>query len=228
MKKVLVVAAHPDDEVLGCGGTIARLVRQGWHARTLILGEGITARDKQRNTSKREKEILSLKEQVKAANKTLGIKEVYSYDFPDNRFDSVDLLDITKVIEKTVKEFEPSVVFTHSCFDLNKDHNITFKAVITASRPIPGACVKEIYSCEVASSTEWGYPRVFQPDVFVDITGTIKLKLEAMRQYRGELRKFPHPRSIEGIELTARKWGMCVGRKYAEAFKNIRGIRWDD
>jgi len=132
--RVLIVAAHPDDEVLGCGGTISRLVREGYEAYTLILGEGITSRDKNRNRKKRKEEINKLKEQIYKANKVLGVKEVFTFDFPDNRFDSVDFLDIVKTIEEVKNNLKPEIVFTHSKSDLNIDHYITYKAVITATR----------------------------------------------------------------------------------------------
>ncbi len=223
-KRVLIVAAHPDDEVLGCGGTVARLVREGWEAFTLILGEGITSRDTVRRREEREEEIAELKVCVRQANEILGVKEVFTFDFPDNRFDSPDLLDLVKTVERVKREVNPSVIFTHSGADLNVDHTLTHRAVLTATRPQPGESVREIYSFEVLSSTEWSFPHSFRPDTYFDISTTLELKKEALRQYLSELREFPHPRSLEGVEVKARQRGMEVGLEYAEAFELVRRV----
>ena len=224
-KKILVISSHPDDEILGCGGTIARLVKEGCDVYTLILGEGITSRDKKRERAKREKEIRGLKEQIHKANKMIGFKEDFIYDFPDNRFDTVPLLDIVKVIENIKDKVKPDIIFTHYEKDLNIDHQITYRAVITATRPLPNETIKEIYSFEVLSSTEWGYPLSFSPDVFFDISETMDLKIKAMAEYKTELKEFPHPRSLESIRQNARLWGIKIGLKYAEAFKLVRQVK---
>jgi len=223
-KKILVVAAHADDEILGCGGTVARMVQKGCEAFTLILGEGITSRDEQSDTNKREHEIKVLKKQVREANRIIGIKEVFIYDFPDNRFDSVNLLDIVKVIETIKEKLKPDIIFTHFSNDLNIDHRITYNSVITATRPMAGETVKEIYSFEVLSSTEWSFPLSFLPDTFFDISSTLELKTRAMAIYNSELRDFPHPRSVKGIELNSAYWGMRLGCQNVEAFKCIRRV----
>jgi LmbE family N-acetylglucosaminyl deacetylase len=220
--KVLVVAAHPDDEILGCGGTIARMVNEGAEAFTLILGEGATSRDTERNRDKRNNEISILKENIKESNKIIGVKETVSYDFPDNRFDTVALLDIVKVIEVVKNQFKPSIIFTHFANDMNIDHYITNKAVLTATRPMPDEVVKEIYAFEVLSSTEWSFPLSFLPDYFVSVTDTLEKKINAMKIYENELRDYPHPRSIKAIELNAEYWGMRTGLGYAESFKVLR------
>ncbi len=225
MKKILVVAAHPDDEVLGCGGTMARLARASSSVYTLILGEGITSRDDIRDTSKRKKEIQSLRDQAKKANTLLGVKKTFTFDFPDNRFDTVALLDIVKALEKVKKEVKPDTVFTHCNGDLNIDHRITFEAVMVAFRPVKGETVKEIYSFEVPSSTEWGFGRInsgFNPNVFLDISNSLNLKLKAMGQYKSEKRAFPHPRSVKALRAIASGWGSASGCEVAEAFELIR------
>ena len=224
-RQILVVAAHPDDEVLGCGGTIARLVSEGHQAYTLILGEGITSRDKKRNRVKREEELNELKKQIHKANMAMGVKKIFIHDFPDNRFDAIPLLDIVKVIENIKNKVKPDIIFTHYEKDLNIDHQITYQAVITATRPLPDETVKEIYSFEVLSSTEGGYPLSFSPNMFFDISETMDLKLKAMSEYKTELKDFPHPRSLEGIRKNAELWGMKVGLKYAEAFKVVRMVK---
>jgi len=224
-KKILIVAAHPDDEVLGCFGTVARLIKEGYEAYTLILGEGKTSRDEERIVENKKDEIEELNHEIQNANNVIKIKKVFVESFPDNRFDSVDLLDIIKVISKVKDEVKPDIIFTHYEHDLNIDHQITYKAVITATRPMEGECVKEIYSFEILSSTEWNYPLSFSPDTFYDITNTLDLKIAAMKEYESELCEYPHPRSLEGIELNAKYQGMRVGKKAVEAFKSIRVIR---
>ena len=224
-KKILIIAAHPDDEVLGCFGTVARLVKEGYEAYTLILGEGKTSRDEQRVIENKKNEIEVLNAEIQKANDTIGIKKVFVESFADNRFDSVDLLDIIKVISKVKEEVKPDIIFTHYEHDLNIDHQLTYKAVITATRPMEDECVKEIYSFEILSSTEWNYPLSFSPDVFFDISDTLDVKLDAMKEYNSELCEYPHPRSLEGIELNAKYQGIKVGKKHAEAFKSIRVIR---
>lgn len=224
-KTILIVAAHPDDEILGCGGTVKRLVDDGCTAHTLILGEGITSRDEKRDRDERIVEIEELKKQVNGANRIIGVKNVYLYDFPDNRFDTVPLLDIVKVIEKVKNELQPDIVFTHYGNDLNIDHQITYQAVLTATRPMMGESVKELYSFEVLSSTEWNYPLHFSPDVFFDISDYLEYKIKAMESYRNEIRDYPHPRSLDAILLNAKNNGIKVGLKCAEAFKCVRILK---
>ena len=224
-KKILIVAAHPDDEVLGCFGTVSRLIKEGYEAYTLILGEGKTSRLDTRKIEENKEQLEILNDEIKKANDIIGIKKCFVYDFPDNRFDSVDLLDIIKVISKIKEEIKPDIIFTHYENDLNIDHKITYQAVITATRPIENESVKEIYSFEILSSTEWQYPISFSPDVFFDIQDTIELKLNAMQCYKSELCLYPHPRSLVGIELNAKYNGMRVGKNYVEAFKSVRVIK---
>jgi len=219
MKKILIVVAHPDDEVLGCFGVVAKLIKQGYEAYTLILSGGKTSR------GKAEGELEIVKKEAIKANKKIGIKEVFIENFPDNMFDSVALLEIVKKIEDIKNKTSPDIIFTHYENDLNIDHKTTYKAVITATRPMKNECVKEIYSFEVLSSTEWSYPLSFSPDLFFDISDTINAKIEAMSCYKSELREFQHPRSLKAIELNAKYWGMRVGKEYIEAFKTVRVIK---
>jgi LmbE family N-acetylglucosaminyl deacetylase len=226
--KILVVAAHPDDEVLGCGGTMAKLSMEGNQVYTLILGEGITARDENRDRTKRENEIKELKEQTDIANKILGVNKCFSFEFPDNRFDTVPLIDIVKSVEKVKKELRPDAVYTHHHGDLNVDHRVTLMAVMTAFRPLKGEAVCEIYSFEVPSSTEWNVPTpdvCFSPNCFVDISRTLEIKKKAMKEYKTEVREFPHPRSLKAIEIVAGMRGIQVGTELAEAFEVVRLIK---
>jgi LmbE family N-acetylglucosaminyl deacetylase len=222
--KILVVAAHPDDEILGCGGTIARLAKNGSKVHTLILGEGAASRY-EKDEQGAKKQIEDLKKQAHKANQIIGVKEVHIYNFPDNKFDTGPLLNLVKVIEQVKAKVRPNIIFTHYEKDLNIDHQITYKAVITAARPLPDETVKEIYAFEVLSSTEWGYPLSFSPDVFFNISETLDIKMKALGEYKAELREFPHPRSLEAAELNAKTWGMKVGVKFAEAFKCVRCIK---
>jgi len=225
MKTILVVAAHPDDEVFGCGGAIARLTSEGNCVYTLILGEGVTSRDRKRDLAKRENEIVELRKQVENSNKILGVKKVYTFDFPDNRFDTIPLLDIIKTIEKIKEDVKPDIVFTHHYGDINIDHQITFKAVMAAFRPVIDESVNEIYSFEIPSSTEWNAPSsltYFMPDYFVNINESLEIKINALKEYETELREFPHPRSLKAVELNAKQWGVKMGIEAAEAFKTVR------
>jgi LmbE family N-acetylglucosaminyl deacetylase len=224
-KTILIVAAHPDDEILGCGATIAKYINKGYKAYTLILGEGKTSRDDKRDIDSKTQELDLLNHEIINANKVLGVEKTFIESFPDNRFDSVDLLDIIKVVSSVISEVEPSIIFTHYENDLNKDHQLTYQAVITATRPMTSETTSEIYSFEILSSTEWKYPLSFSPDVFFDVTETIEQKIEAMKMYKSELCNYPHPRSLEGIRLNAQYHGMRVGKKYVEAFKAVRIIK---
>lgn len=224
---ILVVAAHPDDEVLGCGGTIARLAQENHNIYIAILGEGITSRYLQREQA--DKSLVgALKEKSQRVAKLLGAKEVFTFDLPDNRFDTAPLLDIVKLIEKLIERLHPQVIYTHHGGDLNIDHRLVFQATLTATRPLSGCEVRSIYTFEVASSTEWALGKlspVFQPNVFVDIHLTLDIKLQAMALYESEARAFPHPRSPAALRAIARRWGSVAGFEAAEPFELIRELR---
>ena len=225
MKSILIVTAHPDDEVLGCGGMIAKHSRNN-EIYTLVLGTGITSRGI--SEEQKEEHLAKINEDAKEANELLGIKELFLMNLPDNKFDSIPLLDITKTIESKIKDVKPDVIFTHHSGDLNVDHRLTFEAVLIATRPLEHCPVKEIYSFEVPSSTEWRFSKIedgFTPNIFEDITGTIDIKLKAMEIYESEIRKYPHPRSPEALKIISQRWGIVCGLKYAEAFMLIRMIR---
>lgn len=224
---ILVIAAHPDDEILGVGGTVAKHAANGDHVFAMILGEGQTSR-----FDKREDAGTTIIEKlhgntIKAAE-VIGFREVFFENFADNRFDSVDLLDVVKVIEKRVNQLQPEIIYTHHKGDLNVDHLVTYRAVLTATRPMQDCPVKEIYTFETLSSTEWNFTYgddSFAPNVFIDVEPYFNQKLESMRQYETELCEFPHPRSLKALTVTAQKWGSVVGRNYVEAFEVVRVIR---
>ena len=226
-QKVLIVAAHPDDEVTGCGGTIVNHVQSGDEVYLIILGEGLIARFDDREKGLNSKELEELKSYLHEASRILGIKRTFTFDFPDNRFDTVPLLDIIKVIEKVKAEIKPEIIYTHHQGDLNIDHRITFNAVLTACRPLKDETVRRILSFEALSSTEWAAPTsqsYFMPNVFIDISDSLSTKIEALKAYKSEIRDYPHPRSVVALEATANRWGIYAGLEYAEAFMLLREI----
>jgi N-acetylglucosamine malate deacetylase 1 len=228
-EKILVIAAHPDDEVLGCGGTIAKLAKEGNKIFCLFLGQGKSSRHSvDNNDAMVKKEQSDLKSEAQKSAKVLGISKIIFEDFPDQQYDSVPLINIIKKIEKVKNEIKPSTVFTHHFGDLNLDHQITFRAVLTACRPVQGETAKKIYSFEVASSTEWAFPKrknYFVPNVFEDISETISQKIKAMACYKSELKNYPHPRSLKAVKIIAQRWGTVVSRNFVEAFELIRQVK---
>jgi LmbE family N-acetylglucosaminyl deacetylase len=223
---VLIVAAHPDDELLGCGGTIAR-ASATTPVDIVILGEGVTSRH-DRPEQAEPAALASVHAEAKEVGRLLGARSVHLEGMPDNRFDELPLLQVIKRIERFVSDLRPAVIYTHHPGDLNIDHLVTFRAVMTAARPMSGCPVRDIYCFEVASSTEWAFQQLqpsFTPNVFVDVSDTIEKKVRGMALYESEVRTFPHPRSGEALRVQARRWGTVVGLQYAEAFQLVRSIR---
>lgn len=218
-RAVLVVAAHADDEALGCGGTIARLARAGSAVHVAFLADGVSARS---GEPARHAEALRLRRA--AAEKACGILGAAGMtygEFPDNRMDSVPLLSIVQAIEPLVARLRPEMVITHHAGDLNVDHRRAHEAVAVACRPLPGSSVRTLLAFEVASSTEWqpaGSGPAFAPNWFSDITETLDVKLAALDAYGEELRPWPHARSRAAVEHLARWRGAAVGVAAAEAF----------
>jgi LmbE family N-acetylglucosaminyl deacetylase len=228
-KKIMIVVAHPDDELLGLGATIHKLIKD-YNIKThvVILGEGITSRSDDRDVGLWEKELATHQDNIKNAQKAIGYHSTSVFDFPDNRFDSVALLDIIKVVEKEKSTFQPDVIFTHHGGDVNIDHQRTFEAVITACRPMKDEDVKTIITFETPSGTEWRSPtdpRHFLPNLFFSVSeANINAKIEGMESYEFERRKYPHPRSPEALKIQAQRWGITVGTDFAEAFCLVRSI----
>lgn len=223
MNKILVVASHPDDELLGLGGTIRRLANEGKEIHALIMAEGITSRsDKREDADKNELE--ELKKDAQKAAKIVGYESIEFCGMPDNRMDEVDLLDIIKVVSNYIEKYHPDTVFTHHHGDLNIDHRRTCEAVLTACRPIGDYAVKRILAFETPSSTEWNYTYAepFTPNVYFDVTDTLESKVEGMACYRSESTNYPHPRSAEALRSLGRYRGSNIGVPMAEAFMLLR------
>ena len=229
-KKILVVVAHPDDEVLGLGATMFTLINAyNCKVRAIILGEGITSRANERDVAKWQKELDTHRSNIRCAQREIGYESIGIYDFPDNRFDSIQLLDLIKVIEKEKSEFKPEIIFTHHGGDVNIDHQRTFEAVITACRPMSDESVKTIITFETMSGTEWrasSDPKQFIPNLFLEISElALSAKIKAMESYEFERRPYPHPRSPEALRIRAQMWGVANGLDLAEAFQIVRLIQ---
>ena len=225
--KILSIAAHPDDEVLGCGGSMAKWSSDGAEVHSLIMAEGATSRDKSRDRESRNEDLTHLAKASHKAGDILGIASVSLLSYPDNRMDSVDLLEVVKSVEEQIEKIKPEVVVTHHSADLNIDHQVIHEAVMAACRPQPGNPVKRILSFEVPSSTEWQSPTFgnsFIPNWFEDISDTLELKIRALEAYETEMREWPHARSIKAVEHLARWRGASIGREAAEAFILERAI----
>ena len=228
-KRIMLVVAHPDDEILGLGATFHKIISElNAKVHVVILGEGLTSRSDQRDVSLWEKKLSIHKENIKKAHSHIGFHSSSVYDFPDNRFDSVNLLDLIKTIEKEKELFKPEIIFTHHGGDVNIDHQRTFEAVITACRPLEDEIVNSIFTFETPSGTEWrpnSDPRHFLPNFFVKVERkNIDAKIAAMECYEFEKRNYPHPRSPIALEIYAKKCGSTVGTQFAEAFCLIRCI----
>lgn len=220
--KVLVVVAHPDDETLGAGGSIARFVREGSEVWVCIVCDGVTAR---------HSEAARQRECAERACEVLGVGKVVFCDLPDQRLDSIDLVDVITPIERCVAELGPDTVLTHFKEDVNQDHGVVFAATMVATRPKAGSSVRTVMCFETASSTEWAAPlggAVYAPNVFIDISSTLETKIEAMGMYAhthvSEVHPYPHPRSYEAIEVYAKRQGVVVGTRAAESFMLVRGV----
>ncbi|USR89924.1 PIG-L family deacetylase [Phormidium yuhuli AB48] len=215
-QKTLIIAAHPDDEVLGCGGTIAAQTSQGTSVQVMFLADGVSSRGGEASA-----ELQRRHHAAHTAAELLGIESVSFADFPDNQLDTVPLLRIVQRIEDRITQYQPDTILTHHAGDVNIDHQRVHQAVITACRPQPGHPVKTLLLFEVPSSTEWqppGSAAAFLPNWFIDISDTLEGKLEALAAYGEELRDFPHPRSVEAVKALARWRGATVGVRAAEAF----------
>lgn len=219
--KILIVAAHADDEALGCGGTIAKHSANGDEVRVLFMTDGVGARGHSNEEARRRRAA------CEAACSLLGAPNPFALDFPDNAMDSVPLLKVAQAIEGSLTDFAPDLVYTHHAHDLNVDHRVTHEAVLTALRPQPDRLRSSILAFETPSSTEWRTPSphtAFVPNWYEDISLTLEAKMAALQCYEMEMRPWPHARSIEALNHLARWRGACIGVEAAEAFELIRYI----
>jgi N-acetylglucosamine malate deacetylase 1 len=226
--RILVVAAHPDDEVLGCGGAILRHVAEGDEVHVVILAEGVTSRSLKRNVGEDFDKLSQLSNAAYEANESLGVTSLELFELPDNRMDSLDRLDVIKIVEKIVNKVKPEVVYTHHCGDVNIDHRIVHEAVCTACRPLPDSIVNTLLFFETPSSTEWmpaGSATPFIPNWYIDISEYLDRKLRVLEIYESEMRKWPHARSIAALDYLSKWRGASVGKKAAEAFVLGRHIK---
>lgn len=227
---VLCVVAHPDDEILGVGGTLSRHVSSGEDVFVTILTDGISARAKKENKDPIEVKNLkeSRKENARRACGHLCIDNVTFHEFPNQALDTVPLLDIVQTIEEDIEDFRPETIYTHHYGDLSIDHQRTCQAVLTAARPLKGTSVSRVAAFETLSSTEWSVQdgsKSFKPNSFVDIEEHLSKKCEAFSEYTQEMREHPHPRTIENIKQNARLWGSKAGLTAAEPFELLREVR---
>jgi LmbE family N-acetylglucosaminyl deacetylase len=227
MNKALVICAHPDDDILGCGGIMSKYVRSGTMFRVIFIAEGSSCRfnsDKLGSVAV----LATIRERnnfgIKALEK-LGIKDYHFYDLPCGRLDTISIIDINKIIENEISLFKPDTVFTHSENDANNDHGLVFKATIMATRPCAAVRVNNVYSFEILSSSEWKFTSSFEPNYFEELSAEdVNNKWEALAEYESEIKQFPFPRSLEGISTLAKYRGLQAGVSYAEAFRIIRKI----
>lgn len=225
--QVLCVVTHPDDEVLGVGGTLARHADRGDSVRVLVLSEAEPSRHDE-VTPEVEERIAERRENTRRACRRLGVEAVEFEEFPDNELDKLSLLSVVKAVEETVENCEPDTVYTHHYGDLNVSHELTCRAVTTAARPLPETSVERVLAFETLSTSEWSVPRPcnsFQPNVFVDISDQLDAKMAALEEHGGELRDHPHPRSIENVRRNAQLWGAKAGVSAAEPFELVREVQ---
>ena len=221
IKKALIIASHPDDDILGCGGILSKF-KNIIEFKVIFIAEGSTCRFKDPNCNEAKNEIVKRNSFAVSALKYLGVFNYEFYDLPCGRLDHTPHIVINKIIEQEIQNFKPDTIFTHSNCDSNKDHHKVYDATIIATRP--GCGVNNVLSYEVLSSTEWGFDKVFNPNLFISLSqNDVINKWNSLKYYLTEIKNFPYPRSKKGIETLASYRGLQSGNEYAEAFKLVRG-----
>lgn len=218
--KVLVIAAHPSDELLGVGGTLAKHVDAGDEVFACILC-------KSPNMFYSEDAVKKIEKYTLEAAKIIGIKKVFQFDFPNMKLNIEPMINLVKAISKPIEIIKPHIVYTYHRGDIHSDHKTVFDATMAATRSVGDNVVKKVLCYEDPSSTHLSPPFIeyaFVPNVFVDVSNTIHKKVKALKAYKSEVRKYPHPRSIEVLMRRAQIWGIKVSRKDVEAFELVREI----
>ena len=218
--RVLVIAAHPDDETIGAGGTIARHVAHGDEVYWCIVTQGYSP-------PWSEETLAAARRQVYDVQRVLGIQEVFFCGFPTVKLNTVPYIDLCSALQRVVDQVRPEVVYTTPRDDINQDHRIVYEGTLVATRPLPGSSIRRLLCYEISPTTRFGLPTGssgFVPNVFVDVSQYMDKKLEAVSCYQTELREYPHPRSLEGLRLLAEERGLSVGMKAAECFQLIREL----
>lgn len=218
---ILIIASHPDDEVLGCGGAIIKHVKNGDKVYVLILTDGAIGRYK-------KSMVATLKEHALKCSEALGVSRVIFKNLPNQSLDTLPITKVIQDIEEVLRMVKADIIYTHDKGDLNRDHRIAYEAALVAARPIPGGRIKRLLTYFVPSSSEYNdvdAENIFLPNIFVDIGPEMEKKLKAYSCYKTEIKPYPHPRSIEAMKVYAQAWGVRVGMEYAEPFRLIRAIR---
>tara|TARA_Y200000002_G_C22572199_1_gene617140 strand:- start:161 stop:850 length:690 start_codon:yes stop_codon:yes gene_type:complete len=226
MKNILIIAAHPDDEILGCGGLISKTIQKRSRVRVIFLAEGVTSRyaKEEINSKKVIKKSQERNNNALDALMKLGLnkKQIFFSNNPCCRLDNLNQLELVKIIEKHLNDFKPNEIYTHWHSDANIDHRITYEATITATRPVYKFNIELIACYEVLSSTEWNFKKSFNPNLFINIDDHIENKITAIKLYKNEIKSYPHSRSLKSIRSLASFRGVQSGFKNAEAFEIIR------
>ena len=223
-KKFLIVAAHPDDDILGCGGTLKKLTKLKKNVRVIFVAEGSSCRFKNyKKFKKKINEAINQREKyAKKALLDLGLNNSCFYNLVCGKLNQYPIIQVAKIVEDEITKFKPEVVITHSDYDVNLDHRTVYQACLQSTRPTNRNKIKALVSFEILSSTEWKYNGIFEPNLFINIEKEIKYKIKAMKRYKTEMSNFPHPRSVTGINTLAKYRGIQSQNKFAEAFKIIR------
>ena len=226
MERVLIIVAHPDDEVLGMGGTIYKYTSQGIEVDLLIVTDGSSSQYSQRSDI--ESILAAKKIETRKCADLLGINKIFYGNLPDMKLDAIPHIEINRVIEGVIDEVKPSIVYTHFSGDVNKDHRCVYESTLVACRPVKNQCVKKLFSYSVPSSTEWNIQTensVYTPNWYEDISGEYaEIKYKAFSCYETEARPYPHPRSTEYLSILDSAEGLKVGLQAAESFILLRSV----
>ena len=222
--RILVVAAHPDDEILGCGGLLSLQSALGASIRVIFIAEGSSCRYSSPSVDQAQNDIVHRNACAHRSLSLLGVNELRFFNLPCGRLDTLPIIDINKIIESEIRDFDPVLILSHSPDDNNNDHKLVSRSLSMATRPY--SCqVPEILFFEILSSSEWNFSNPFRPNIFCQLQDEhVDNKINALLCYDTEINEFPYPRSPEGIRTLAKLRGMQSGFPYAEAFSLYRSI----